>query len=565
MFGHYSSSDMYLNAHVKGVEPMTAKELNEEQQEEALESDSNFIEEKFDGTRATLHFYKVDPYISKLFERKSIEDKALIYSLLRGTPYVDGMKRVYDFFTQNDYNSANMSEFLRKEYGTGGYSSPDKVEGTEIAYSYASDGLRVMIGGFSSPRVKDFRWDKVARVVEDLIEDGVYYPQKAYTRCFSRRVSKKTNWYCENTDSLPHLRDLCVPELAGTIIDGEMFIPNRPFKDVSSTLNCTYDKAVERQEELGKIVFHAFDILYYKGVCVEKLPLYKRKELLKEVVKTADSPYIELVNYQSCGDYISTVTYEDTHGNLTEVFNNLGESKNAYPTFYNEMRESKGNTHLLSPKAFYEYIVATGGEGVIVKSKEGKYLHKRGWEYSKIKKYLTRDLIVIGFSEPTKEYTGKFPNNHWDYWIDKNTGFKLSADLLKNRKADELKECSIPVTRHWYENQVGQLKLGVILTFEELAKIPDNKRGELFTVQQCNITNKKYAKGYTVMQVCECGGFDDEQRKDFTDNTDKYVGSVVEVKANEIFKDTGKLRHPRFLRVRFDKEPERCTWEDHIL
>ena len=50
----------------------------------------------------------------------------------------------------------------------------------------------------------------------------------------------------------------------------------------------------------------------------------------------------------------------------------------------------------------------------------------------------------------------------------------------------------------------------------------------------------------------------------FSKNPEKYLFTTIEVKANEIFKDTGKLRHPRFLRCRFDKNPEDCTWKNHI-
>ena len=118
----------------------------------------------------------------------------------------------------------------------------------------------------------------------ELNDDCVPDTQRGFTRCFSRRISKKTNWFCENTDSVPHLRDIDVPELAGTIIDGEMFIDGRPFKDVAAALNCSWDKAVDRQRVLGKITFHAFDILRYKNINTEKMPLYKRKEYLQELV-----------------------------------------------------------------------------------------------------------------------------------------------------------------------------------------------------------------------------------------------------------------------------------------
>ena len=50
----------------------------------------------------------------------------------------------------------------------------------------------------------------------------------------------------------------------------------------------------------------------------------------------------------------------------------------------------------------------------------------------------------------------------------------------------------------------------------------------------------------------------------FTNNIDTMIGSVIEIKANEQFKDTGKLRHPRFLRLREDKSALSCTWKDHF-
>ena len=124
-----------------------------------------------------------------------------------------------------------------------------------------------------------------------------FYPDCRGTRVFSRRISVKTDWYSENTDSLPQLRDLKLDGMETTILDGEMFIPNRPFKDVSSTLNCIWDKAIDRQLELGYIVLHTFDIIYYNGIYVAKLPLWRRKQLLQKVVDKLDSPYVKMVDY----------------------------------------------------------------------------------------------------------------------------------------------------------------------------------------------------------------------------------------------------------------------------
>ena len=113
-FGDYVDEQMYIDNDVIPIEPMSAKEpLNEEQQEDMFTNPNYLIEEKKDGTRATLHIRR----------------------------------------------------------------------------------------------------------------DG--------NRLFSRRISKKTNWYSENTDSVPHIRDLNIPiRLRGTIIDGELSIPNGDFKDI---------------------------------------------------------------------------------------------------------------------------------------------------------------------------------------------------------------------------------------------------------------------------------------------------------------------------------------------
>ena len=444
LFTDYTCAEDYEYSGVKYISPMLAKELEDEGKQDAcLNSPDYFIEEKFDGTRATLHFF--------------------------------------------------------------------------------------------------------SKVI----------------RCFSRRVSEKTGWFCENSDSVPHIRDICIPELAGTVIDGEMFIPNRPFKDVSSTLNCKWDKAVARQEEIGKIVFHAFDIMYYKGIRVENMPLHRRKVYLQKVIDAVNSQYIEMVDYQSCGGAISTVPYEKTHGNLSEVFNHLGNKKDAYPHFYSEMLSTGGNFHSLSPRAFYEYLVATGGEGVIVKPVNGKYLpDKRGWEYSKIKKFLTREAIIMGFSDPTDEYKGKFPTvDKWNYWesdtheiydFDEMSSGEV-AEFTRNFDAKKYR----PVSKFYAKRWVGNVRFGVIITPEEIDKLPKNKK---FNIEEMTIEGSKVL----VLEVGECSGFDEDTRYSMTVRKHGLVGHVLEVKANEIFKDTGKLRHPRFLRFREDKSPLSCVWGDHV-
>lgn len=458
----WDSPKAYKMSGIRGYEPMTAKELETDaQQDEKLNDSSNIIEEKFDGTRALVYFLS--------------------------------------------------QEVLDKEYNT-------------------------------------------------------FLSEAGFCRVFSRRISKKTGFYVENTDSLPQIRELDRPELAGTILDGEMFIDGLPFKEVSSTLNCLWDKAIDRQIEKGFITFHAFDILFYQGIDLRKLPLERRKFYLHLAVEEADSPYIQEVEYFECGNSLSYYDEElkksvvlycydevlkrlGSEENTEQFFDELEVDKNTYPHLY----ECWNGNMILTPRAYYELIVATGGEGLIVKPKSGKYLHKRGWEYSKIKKFLTRDLIVLGFSEPTKEYTGKDVRK-WGFWVEKDTDKRVMGNFYGDKKY-------MPVTKHYYYNQVGNLLLGVLISADVYDALPKNKRGNLYELDDVGLD---YDTSMYVMEVCECAGFDDETREYFTRNRNKMVGSVIEVKANELFRDSGKMRHPRYMRMRHDKEAERCIWEDHI-
>lgn len=471
----WNSKEAYAFSNIKGYEPMTAKELDrEEDQQKAFNDNHNIIEEKFDGTRGIVQFF-----------------------------------------------------------------SQEVVSGEEVGYC----------------------------------------------RVFSRRISKKTGFYAENTDSVPQIRDINVPELAGTVLDGELFINGQPFKEVSSTLNCLWDKAVDRQIEKGFISLHAFDIIKYKGIDLRRMSLIRRKEYLRLAVEEANSPYIELVPFYSCGKDVGENTYKIINTKLGDYSEDIFmeqvvNQKDTFKDLYNSVRYNLPMT----PKAFYEFIVSIGGEGVIIKSKEGRYHHKRGREYQKIKKFLTREVIIMGFTEPTDLYTGKFPKDRWEYWIDKEDN-RMNVNWAKGQSAKGLLDRGYtPVTRFHYYNLIGNIRYGVIITEEEKKKLPKSKKFNIETLEVDGVKRE-------VLEVGDCAGFDDDTRNYFTNTwlnehneevtispenleankklTDKwdkvnFIGSVIEVKANEIFKDTGKLRHPRFLRMRNDKNWTDCTFKDHI-
>lgn len=388
------------------------------------------------------------------------------------------------------------------------------------------------------------------RTILQFRHDGV--------RSFSRNIVKKTNWRREYSDSLPHLRDMNIPELEGTILDGESFIPNKTFKEVSSILNCLPEEAIERQKTEGLIVLNAFDILFYKGEDVREERLEVRKGLLRDVVNIIQAKYGEnTVREVPYFDNTTEVTIPDY---LVKLYLDGGISTEAYPNFTSLLSRTKDIKSplriTLNKKEFFEYVVLTGGEGIILKSKAETYKHKRGREYTKWKKFLTRDCVLIGFSSPTREFEGKslLEGKTWDYWEDDKEN--IIERTLDQSQASRLGYTA--VTKYHAKKWVGNMRIGVIVTEEDKREIAKTKNGKQALNSVWRIGN------YDVLDIGECTGLTDEDRQMFTENRLKFRNSVVEILGNEIFTDTGKLRHPRFLRIREDKAMEDCTWKNHI-
>lgn len=306
-------------------------------------------------------------------------------------------------------------------------------------------------------------------------------------RLFSRRISKKTNWYSENTDNFPWLHKY-ESNLVGTVIDGELTSSDGEFKTISSLCNCLWDEAILRQMRDGtKVYYNAFDIMYYKGINAMKLPLEKRKVLLNKVVEEANNPFIKLHPYLS----------------------------------------------LINASQYYEDIVQRGGEGVMIKDKKSPYEMKRVRHMTKVKAYDTWDVIIIGFTEPTKVYEGKEIDT-WEYW-----------------------EGDTPVTKAYYNKQIGTIRYGVIVTEDELQEWQlQNPKEKLPLVVR--------HEDKIILEVGECGGITDEERSYMTEHQREMILQVIEVGANDQMIKTGKLRHPRYVRRREDKDWKQCIWKDHI-
>lgn len=389
---------------------------------------------------------------------------------------------------------------------------------------------------------------------------ALLYCNNKWGRIFSRRISKKTDYYAENTNNLPHLRDFEYPNKGMTVLDGELFIPHKGFKEVSSVMNCNWEEAVSRQMELGLVHLNAFDILYYKGMYVGNFPLIERKKYLKRYLDEIKCPYIDEVYWFD--DKIEI----DIQPILVEALDETDSFKEKYPTLYSELKPMLDSKDWavddmalyvqVSKKAFYEYVVATGGEGIMLKPKEGKYYQKRGREYTKYKKFLTRDVVVLDYVEPTRDYTGKDatnPDAKWEYWYDAEDDSRIVIQEMTMSEAED--EGLLPCTKYYALDQIGTIKFGVKVTPIELKAWEKANKTKAQTYKP-NCSDDIY------LVVGECGGINDELREKLTKEKPTYV--VMEVLCNEVFTKTGKLRHPRFLRFRDDKDIEQCIWKDHV-
>lgn len=333
-------------------------------------------------------------------------------------------------------------------------------------------------------------------------------------RAFSRHISEVTGWYNENTDQLPHIRDLNLSPFAGTVIDGEIVWENSSkSKDMQSVMGALPETAIQNQYERGWVKLVAFDILYYKGVNIQKYPYWKRKNFLWDI--------IEYINDDLFFPYIEFAEIHATE----EAFLNYPEDIK-YPV-----------TIVDSYSTLFEEQVEDGLEGIMLKNIFSKY--EQGKKTSvKMKKKSTWDVFMIGLTEPTREYTGKLTESpeklrKWPYWETRNGEVLEFKDGLSPQFDLDL---YTPVTKPYAKGWCGGIIFGVW------------RDGE-------------------VVEVGTTKGLTEAVMEDLKENGELYVENykVFEVMAEEVIdKDTGTLRHPRFFRWRYDKLNPECTWKDHI-
>ena len=123
--------------------------------------------------------YEVDGQLSifDLIETENEPFNPLEALALHGTGFVDGMKRVKAYFSEN-HTISEKAKFLKKEYGLGGFGSPikkpcyihsmDTFGNTkkDVVFSYYDENLNNIESGCS--------WEELAKTITSMVSKGIY-------------------------------------------------------------------------------------------------------------------------------------------------------------------------------------------------------------------------------------------------------------------------------------------------------------------------------------------------------------------------------------------------------
>lgn len=174
-----------------------------------------------------------------------------------------------------------------------------------------------------------------------------------------RRVSSVTDEFSEKGLCAPSLWVGCRARenMKYTILDGEVLAPvGASFHDIAGIMNVDPEDAAKRIEKIGVPRYRVFDCLHYNGRDIRLLPLSTRRMYLQQAVEIANNPNITV------GEFV-----------------HLGQQN------------------------FYDSIVKSGGEGVILKDLGAEY----GEDWLKIKKFHDLDVIVTGWKSGKGKYVGQ--------------------------------------------------------------------------------------------------------------------------------------------------------------
>ena len=194
---------------------------------------------------------------------------------------------------------------------------------------------------------------------------------------FGRTVSVKNGLLTNKIDNVPHINSAlsCLP--CGTVIVGEIYVPDGTSKNVTSIMGCLPAEAIKRQDKQGKIKYYLHDMIFYNG---EDMQSWGAEARYQKLVEAWNKFHLEQFDFLR----------------LAESFDTGIEER-------------------------LSQILAAGGEGIVLKKKDAPYSEGKrpAWATIKCKQMDTIDLVCTRAIEATKEYTGKELET-WPYWQERS-------------------------------------------------------------------------------------------------------------------------------------------------
>lgn len=127
-----------------------------------------------------------------------------------------------------------------------------------------------------------------------------------------------------------------------------------------------------------------------------------------------------------------------------------------------------------------------------------------------------------------------------------------------------LKDIKAPYGKNWAKVKRSSTWDVIITGFKEPKEITKKVTGEESTSRFFEngwigaLEFGQYVDG-VLTEFGFCSGIDDALREKISNNRNNYLGSVIEITAQERL-PSGKFRHPRFLRFRPDKNASQCVY-----
>lgn len=321
----------------------------------------------------------------------------------------------------------------------------------------------------------------------------------AYT---GRRISTKTGYLADKTGHVPHLAPDSdfMQQMTGTVLDGELIHPHY-FEDIKKGFRSLSAVMRSLPERAIRLQEETGFLEYHVYDILE----YRGKDL-------RDTRFIDRLRYIEA-------FFDDLQKFYGESAPPIHEAYTARTT------EDKRN--------LFDLMVREAREGLIFRHAHGVYQEgKKSADLLKLKAEFEIDAVVMGFEQAKPAYTGKEPEK-WHLWAKElEPGLWTKEDTTVSPvSAEGLREMGYtPVSHTWFYNLPATVIFGC------------------------------YKDG-VLTERGRCSGFDYETSFDMRDNMSAWLGQAIEVTCNGFY-PSGKLRHPDFSRLRYDKSPEECVWTD---